>query len=77
MKGIFFIASAEDDEEEKASKSESKYLIKSSVKQKLPNTLYNSFCSFFTAQVTIEGVIVQKADCRPVQPSADYMRLKK
>ena len=35
------------------------------------------FFFFFTAQVTIEGVVVQRADCRPVQPSADYLRLKK
>lgn len=29
------------------------------------------------SQVTIEGVVVQRADCRPVQPSADYLKLKK
>lgn len=29
------------------------------------------------SQVTIEGVLVQKADCRPIQPSADYLSLKK
>lgn len=28
-------------------------------------------------QLTIEGVVVQKADCRPIQPSADYLLLKK
>lgn len=28
-------------------------------------------------QLTVEGVVVQKADCRPVQPSADYLLLKK
>lgn len=28
-------------------------------------------------QLTIEGVVVQKADFRPVQPSADYLLLKK
>ena len=30
-----------------------------------------------SAQLTIEGVIVQRADCRPVQPNADYVLLKK
>ena len=35
------------------------------------------FFIFLTAQVTIEGVVVQRADCRPVQPSADYLKLKK
>ena len=35
------------------------------------------FLFFLTAQVTIEGVVVQRADCRPVQPSADYLKLKK
>ena len=39
-------------------------------------TIFLFFC-FFTAQVTIEGVVVQRADCRPVQPSADYLKLKK
>ncbi|KAJ7377014.1 General transcription factor IIF subunit 2 [Desmophyllum pertusum] len=29
------------------------------------------------SRVTIEGVVVQKADCRPVQPTADYLKLKK
>lgn len=29
------------------------------------------------SQVTFEGVVVQKADCRPIQPSADYLSLKK
>jgi len=32
---------------------------------------------FFSAQLTIEGVVVQKADCCPTQPSADYLLLKK
>ncbi|XP_015754204.1 PREDICTED: general transcription factor IIF subunit 2-like [Acropora digitifera] len=29
------------------------------------------------AQITIEGVVVQRADCRPTQPSANYFKLKK
>lgn len=29
------------------------------------------------SQLTIEGVVVQRADCRPVQPNADYLLLKK
>ncbi|XP_078379349.1 general transcription factor IIF subunit 2-like isoform X2 [Oculina patagonica] len=47
--GVFSEGPAEDDDEDKASRT----------------------------QVTIEGVIAQRADCRPVQPSADYMKLKK
>ena len=98
------VASAEDDNEEKASKRE----LQSKIVLQPANSLFNKLSSllktgynclndgivdctkqfhvksiniyfsfFFAAQVTIEGVVVQRADCRPVQPSADYMKLKK
>jgi len=91
------VASAEDDNEEKASKRELQSIIVLQTANSLFNKLNDGiidcmkqfhvksinfyfsfvFWFFFAAQVTIEGVVVQRADCRPVQPSADYMKLKK
>ena len=43
----------------------------------LSYSIHSSAEFLFSAQLTIEGVVVQRADCRPVQPNADYLLLKK